>query len=215
MDSSFALIGAHQHGKAVGFMNGENPRVSKTLYCRGECKALLKAPAPHNTCGSCWLRTARHLLPRLTRGRRIRSYPDLCASCRIRETEDWGEFNISWQLYMYKVLYGEIIIFCAAFLREYSYICSHYVLPFTSFNSMLCCLLEISKCLWLWWWRRSEVRFEGLPEFIWSDLGEQDVVRQGSFGAVFMLSIVVVKNLKLDLSLGQFNVEQGNNIYCC
>ena len=77
--------------------------------------------------------------------------------------------------------------FCAAFLQEYSYICSHYVLPFTSFNSMLCCLLKISKCLWLWWWWRSEVRFEGLPEFIWSDLGEQDVVRQGSFGAVFIV----------------------------
>ena len=31
------------------------------------------------------------------------------------------------------------------------------------------------------------VRFEGRPEFKWSDLGEQDVVGQGSFGAVFMV----------------------------
>ena len=31
------------------------------------------------------------------------------------------------------------------------------------------------------------VRFEGLPEFKWNDLREQDVVGQGSFGAVFML----------------------------
>ena len=31
------------------------------------------------------------------------------------------------------------------------------------------------------------VRFAGLPEFTWSDLGEQDVVRQGSFGAVFIV----------------------------
>ena len=31
------------------------------------------------------------------------------------------------------------------------------------------------------------VRFEGHPEFKWSDLGEQDVVGQGSFGAVFMV----------------------------
>ena len=30
------------------------------------------------------------------------------------------------------------------------------------------------------------VRFEGLSEFKWSDLGEQDVVGQGSFGAVFV-----------------------------
>ena len=51
------------------------------------------------------------------------------------------------------------------------------------------------------------VRFEDLPEFKWSDLGEQDVVGQGSFGAVFMVFAVVVKILKLDLSLGQFNIE--------
>ena len=31
------------------------------------------------------------------------------------------------------------------------------------------------------------VRFKGHPEFKWSDLGEQDVVGQGSFGAVFMV----------------------------
>ena len=31
LDSCFALIGAHQHGIAVGSMNRENPRVSKTL----------------------------------------------------------------------------------------------------------------------------------------------------------------------------------------
>ena len=31
------------------------------------------------------------------------------------------------------------------------------------------------------------VGFEGLPQIKWSDLGEQDVVGQGSFGAVFMV----------------------------
>ena len=30
-------------------------------------------------------------------------------------------------------------------------------------------------------------RFEGRPEFKWSDQGEQDVVGQGSFRAVFMV----------------------------
>ena len=34
--------------------------------------------------------------------------------------------------------------------------------------------------------KKRTVRFEGLAEFKWSDLGEQDVVGQGSFGAVFM-----------------------------
>ena len=116
-------------------------------------------------------------------GRRIRSYPDLCASCCIRETEDWGEFNISLQLYT--VLYREIVIFCAAFLREYSYICSHY--GFTSFYAMwspgnfnwVPLTLTVKK--------KRILRFEGLPQFKWSDLGEQDVVGQGSFGAVFMV----------------------------
>ena len=28
--------------------------------------------------------------------------------------------------------------------------------------------------------------FEGLPQFKWNDLGEQDVIGEGSFGAVFI-----------------------------
>ena len=123
------------------------------------------------------------VLPRHARGRRIRSYPDLCASCRMRETEDWGEFNISWQLYT--VLYREIIIFCAAFLREYSYICSH-VLPFTSFYAMFS-PGKFKVPLTLTVKKKRIVHFEGLLEFKWSDLREQDVVGQGSFGAVFMV----------------------------
>ena len=57
-DSCFVLTGAHQRGKAVGLMNGEN-RVSNTPCCRGGCKAVYQAPASHNTCGSCWLWTAQ------------------------------------------------------------------------------------------------------------------------------------------------------------
>ena len=53
---------AHSHitqavagGKAVavGVMNRENPCLQNP-YCRGECKAVYQALAPHNTCGSCW-----------------------------------------------------------------------------------------------------------------------------------------------------------------
>ena len=40
--------------------------------------------------------------------------------------------------------------------------------------------------------KKRTVRFEGLAEFKWSDLGEQDVVGQGSFGAVLWISKVVV-----------------------
>ena len=39
-------------------MNWGNPRLINP-YCRGECKAVYQAPAPHNTCGSCWLETAQ------------------------------------------------------------------------------------------------------------------------------------------------------------
>ena len=163
-------------------MNGQNPRVSKTLYCRGECKALLKAPAPRNTRRSCWLGTARHFSHDM-RGKGGSGVTLICVPVAPSgETEDWGKFNISLQLYT--VLYREIVIFCAAFLREYSYICSHY--GFTSFYAMwspgnlkVPLTLTVKK-KWI-------VRFEGLPQFKWSDLGEQDVVGQGSFGAVFMV----------------------------
>ena len=33
--------------------------------------------------------------------------------------------------------------------------------------------------------KKRVVRFEGLPEFKWTDLGEKDVVGQGLFVAVF------------------------------
>ena len=57
-ESCFVFIGANQRGKAVGLMNGVKPRLN-TPYCRGDCKAVYQAPAPHNTCESCWLGTAQ------------------------------------------------------------------------------------------------------------------------------------------------------------
>ena len=42
--------------------------------------------------------------------------------------------------------------------------------------------------------KRRIVRFEGLTEFKWSDLGEQDVVGQGSFGAVLSLRQSMLKS---------------------
>ena len=35
--------------------------------------------------------------------------------------------------------------------------------------------------------KKRMVRFEGLPRCKWSDLGQQNVVGQGSFGAAFMV----------------------------
>ena len=79
MDSCFALIGSHHHGVAIGSMIWENTRVSKTLYCRSECKHPFKRHSTQHMWGPlAGNRTA--VLPRPSRGRRIRSYPDLCAS---------------------------------------------------------------------------------------------------------------------------------------
>ena len=82
------------------------------------------------------------------------------------------------------MIYREIVIFVQHFFWEYSYICSHY--GFTSFHAMwspgnfkVPLTLRVKK--------KRIVRFEGLPQIKWSDLGEQDVVGQGSFGAVFMV----------------------------
>ena len=72
-ESCFTLIGAHHRGKTVGFMTREN-HVSKTPYCRGECKAVYQAPAPHNTCGSCRLGTAQQF------------YHDMCGEGGSRVT---------------------------------------------------------------------------------------------------------------------------------
>ena len=73
-----------------------------------------------------------------------------------------------------------IIIFCAAFLRKYLYICSHY-----DFTSTLCGNFKVPLKLTVK--KTRIIRFESLPQFKWSDLGKQDVVGQGSFGAVFMV----------------------------
>ena len=87
-DSCFALIGPHEHGKAVGLIN---ERFSKTLYCRGECKAVYRAPATHNTFGSCWLGTAQQF------------YHDIRGEGRSRVTsklKQWAHIHQhpAWQL---------------------------------------------------------------------------------------------------------------------
>ena len=69
----------------------------------------------------------------------------------------------------YTVLYREILIICAAFLREYSYICSHNVLRFTFVYAMLS-RGNFKVPLTLTVKKKRMVRFEGLPEFKWSDL---------------------------------------------
>ena len=121
-----------------------------------------------------------------------------------RKTEDNLIFHYSFiQCSTEKLLFcvqhfcGNIRIFVAT---------TCFVLSF----STLCCLLEISKCLWHWRWRRSEsfaLRvFHNLNGVIWGNRMWLDKAHLERF---LWFSIVVGKNLPLDLSLGQFNVEQG------
>ena len=80
------------------------------------------------------------------------------------------------------MFHREILDFCEACWRESSCICSHYMLCFTSFYAMLS-LGNFKVPLALMVKKKWIVRFEGLLEFKWSDLGEQDVVGKGLFVA--------------------------------
>ena len=53
-----------------------------------------------------------------------------------------------------------------------------------SFYAMLSCE-DNFKVPFVFTLKKKTGRFEGLPQFKWNDLGEQDVIGQGSFGAVF------------------------------
>ena len=164
-------------------MNGENPRVSKTLCCRGECKALLQAPAPHNTCGSCWLGTARqfshHMLREGGSGVTLICVP--VTASRKRKTEQ----NLIFRYNFIQCSTEKLLFSVQHFCRNIRIlICSHY--GFTSFYGMWS-PGNFKVPLTLRVKRMRIVRFEGLPQIKWSDLGEQDVVGQGSFGAVFMV----------------------------
>ena len=99
-----------------------------------------------------------------------------------RRTED----NLIFHYNFIQCSSEKLLFFCAAFLREYSYICSRYLLRFTFFYAMLS-LGNFKVPLTLTVKKKRIVRFEGLPQFKRSDLGEQDVVGQSSFGAVFMV----------------------------
>ena len=71
-----------------------------------------------------------------------------------------------------------------------------FVLPL----STLCCLLEISKCLWHWRWRSSESfalkAVQNLNGVIYGNRMWLDMAHSERF---LWFSIVVVRNLKLDL----------------
>ena len=54
-DSCFAPIAAHQRGKAVGLMNGENPRLKKPLTAEVTAKQSIKRQLHTTHMGAvCW-----------------------------------------------------------------------------------------------------------------------------------------------------------------
>ena len=73
MDSCFALIGVYQRGKAVGLMNGVNPRLKNPLLPRWVQSSLSSASSTQHM----WELLAGNrtaVLPRHARGRWITSY---------------------------------------------------------------------------------------------------------------------------------------------
>ena len=56
-------------------------------------------------------------------------------------------------------------------------------------------------------------RFEGLPQFKWTDLGGQDVIGQGSFGAVFVTEYTRRKGSSLDF-IDPF-AKEARLLYAC
>ena len=84
-----------------------------------------------------------------------------------------------------------------------------FVLPL----STPCCLLEISKCLWHWRWRRSEsIALKAVQNLNGVIKGNRMWLDKARSERFLWFSIVVLNNRKLDLSLGQFNVEKGKHI---
>ena len=63
--------------------------VSKTPYCRGECKAVYQAPAPHNTCGSCCLGTAQQFYQDMHGERKSRVTSKIKQGAHIHQPTAW------------------------------------------------------------------------------------------------------------------------------
>ena len=53
-------LGPSSVAKPLGYWTGKT-RVSKNPYCRGECKAVYPAPAPHNTCAISTQSSSAHV----------------------------------------------------------------------------------------------------------------------------------------------------------
>ena len=71
-------------------------------------------------------------------------------------------------------------------LAGISRIIRHCVLHDTSFYAMRSCEDNFQIPIAFTSKKKRIGRFEGLPQFKWTDLGGQDVIGQGSFGAVFV-----------------------------
>ena len=72
-DSCFALIGAHQRGKAVGLKNGENPRLKNLLLPR-RVQSILPSASSTQRMWELLAGNRAAVLPRHARGRWITSY---------------------------------------------------------------------------------------------------------------------------------------------
>ena len=81
MDSCFALIGAHQHGTAIRPLYGQSQCLQRLFTGEASAKHSFKHQLHTTHIGADLAGNPTAVLPWHARwGRRIRSYPDLCAS---------------------------------------------------------------------------------------------------------------------------------------
>jgi len=77
----------------------KNSRLLTTIYCRGECKAVYQAPAPHNTCGNCWLGAAQQSCHNMRREGGSRVTSKLKQGAHIHQPTAWPLPHASAQPY--------------------------------------------------------------------------------------------------------------------
>ena len=150
MDSCFSLTGAHQRrvnerGKSPCIKDLLLPRWVQSTLCKRQLHTTHVGAVGWELHGS-----SATIDMRGEGGSGVTLIYVPVAASGKRKTEE----NLIFHDNFIQCFTEKLSFFCAAFLREYSCICSHNVLLLPL--STLCCLLEISKRLWHCRWRRSE-----------------------------------------------------------
>ena len=188
MDSCFSLTGAHQRRVNE---RGKSPCIKDLLLPRWVQSTLCKRQLHTTHVGAVGWELQGSSATIDMRGEGGSGvtliYVPVAASGK-RKTEE----NLIFHDNFIQCFTEKLSFFCAAFLREYSCICSHNVLLLPAFYAMLSpgnfkapLTLSVKK--------KRMVRFEGLPEFKWSDLGNRMWLDKAHSERFLWFSIEVVK----------------------